>query len=108
MIGKKIAEIRKSQKLSQSALGKLVGTSGDVIGRYERGVITPSIEAVIKIAQELGVSIDYLVGKTSTLLDEKTLERFEKIGSMPSEEKNTILRVVDALIRDYSTRQAYQ
>ena len=108
MIGKKIAEVRKSKKLSQSALGKLVGTSGDVIGRYEREVISPSIEAVVKIAEGLGVSIDYLVGKTSTLLDDKTLERFERIGAMPNEEKKTILKVIDALIRDYSTRQAYQ
>jgi hypothetical protein len=26
--------LRKKKKLSQSALGKMIGTSGDVIGRY--------------------------------------------------------------------------
>lgn len=35
-----------------------------VIGRYERGDITPSIEAVAKIADTLEVSFDYLIGTT--------------------------------------------
>jgi len=57
--------IRKKKKLSQAALGKAIGTSGDVIGRYERGDIKPSIEVVSKIANALEVSVDYLIGKTS-------------------------------------------
>jgi len=43
-LGKKIADLRKSKNLSRDALGKMVGTSGAVIGRYEREDITPSVE----------------------------------------------------------------
>jgi len=31
-----VAALRKKIKLSQNDLGKKVGTSGDIIGRYER------------------------------------------------------------------------
>jgi len=35
-LGQKIADLRKKEKISQNELGKRVGTSGDIIGRYER------------------------------------------------------------------------
>ena len=48
-IGQKITELRKERSFSRDALGKLVGTSGPVIGRYEREEITPSVEIAKKI-----------------------------------------------------------
>ena len=107
ILGQKIAETRKRQGLSQAKLGKLIGTSGDVIGRYERGEIKPSIEVVIKIAKQLKVSLDYLVGNTSLEIDHQALNRLEDISSLPKEEKNTLLKVIDALIRDFKTSKAY-
>lgn len=68
-LGQNITVIRKKLKLSQSDLGKAVGTSGDIIGRYERDEVKPSIEVAIKIADALQVSLDYLVGKTSLEVD---------------------------------------
>lgn len=37
VLRQRITKIRKKKGLSQAALGKMIGTSGDVIGRYERG-----------------------------------------------------------------------
>jgi len=69
--------IRKKNGLSQAALGKLNGTSGDVVGRYERGDIKPSVEVAINIATALEVSLDYLVGKSNIVLDNKAIKRME-------------------------------
>ena len=107
-VGEHIMVIRKQKGLSQGELGKQVGTSGDIIGRYERGVITPSIDVIIKIADTLEVSIDYLVGKTSLELDKNTLVRLEDIGRLPDNEKTHVLKVLDALLRDYKTQRAYK
>jgi len=71
-IGEHIILLRKRKKLSQAALGKTVGTSGVIIGLYERDIITISIEVIMKIADSLNVSIDFLVGKTSLELDTQT------------------------------------
>lgn len=99
--------IRKQKKLSQSALGKLIGTSGDVIGRYERGDISPSVDVVIKIADALEVSVDYLIGKTSLALDKEALKRLEDISKLKDENKNFIYNLIDMALRDMKTKSAY-
>ena len=84
-----------------------VGTSGDVVGRYERGDISPSIEVVSKIADALEVSVDYLIGKTRMELDKDTMRRIEDISALPQENKNFVLNLIDMALRDFKTKKAY-
>lgn len=105
--GDNVMVLRKKKKLSQAALGKLIGTSGDVIGRYERGDITPSIEVVSKIADALETSVDYLIGKTNLLLDKDAVDRLVKISELNSENKSFILNMIDMALRDFKTKKAY-
>jgi transcriptional regulator with XRE-family HTH domain len=99
--------LRKKKELSQAELGKMIGTSGDVIGRYERGDISPSIEAVAKIADALEVSVDYLIGKTKMELDKSAMRRFEDISTLSDENKNFVLNMIDMALRDFKTKKAY-
>ncbi|MFY0602214.1 MAG: helix-turn-helix transcriptional regulator [Cyclobacteriaceae bacterium] len=98
---------RKKKGFSQAALGKIIGTSGDVIGRYERGDIKPSIDVVVKIADALEISIDYLMGKTSLVLDKDTIKRLESISQLPQQNKDFILDMLDMALRDAKTKQSY-
>jgi transcriptional regulator with XRE-family HTH domain len=91
----------------QAELGKMIGTSGDVIGRYERGDILPSIEAAAKIADALEVSVGYLIGKTKMELDKDTIRRFEDISALSQENKNFVLNLIDMALRDFKTKKAY-
>jgi len=61
---------------------------------------------VIKIADVLEVSVDYLVGKTFQEVDSATLKRIEEVAALPQEDKKQIWLVV-ALIREFRTRQTY-
>ncbi len=106
-LGEHILILRKKHNLSQAALGKLVDTSGDIIGRYERDIMTPSIEVIMKIADALHVSIDFLVGKTTLELDTNVLKRVEEVSKLNGEEKEKIFMVIDALIRDFKAKKAY-
>jgi transcriptional regulator with XRE-family HTH domain len=106
-LGQHITALRKAKKLSQSELGKQAGTSGDLIGRYERDEVKPSIEVIMRIADALNVSIDYLVGKTDLEIDQDTLKRLRDVSNLPAEAKKQIFMVVDALIRDFKAKQAY-
>ena len=99
--------LRKKKKLSQSALGKMIGTSGDVIGRYERGDIKPSIDVVSKIADALEVSVDYLIGKTNLLLDKDAVDRLIRISELNEDNKTFILNMIDMALRDFKTKKAY-
>ena len=106
-IGEHIMLLRKQKGLSQADLGKKIGTSGDIIGRYERNIMVPSIDVIIKIADVLEVSIDYLVGKTNLELDKTTLKRIEDISTLSDENKEFVFRVIDMTLRDLKAKQTY-
>ena len=61
----------------------------------------------MKISDTLGVSIDYLVGKTNLELDKSTLKRLEDISSLSDENKSFLFRMIDMALRDLKTGQAY-
>lgn len=107
ILGDNVMLLRKKKGLSQADLGKIIGTSGDVIGRYERGDITPSVEVVSKIADALEVSVDYLLGKTKMELDKQTLKRLEDIAKLPDENKNFVLNLIDMALRDFKVKKAH-
>lgn len=105
--GERITLIRKQLKWSQEDLAKKVGTSAPIIGRYERDEIKPSIEVAAKMAELLNVSLDYLVGKTDVLLDNKIMNRITEIQRLSPDEQKTVFSLLDAFLRDTKTRKAY-
>ena len=106
-LGEHIVLIRKRKKLSQSALGKIAGTSGDLIGRYERDEVKPSIDVIIRLSEALNVSIDYLVGKTDFEIDVPMSQRMAAISKLSDEDKNYVFNLIDILLRDFSAKQTY-
>lgn len=91
---------RKQKKIRQADLGKMVGTSGDIIGKYERGENIPSIEVASKIADALGVTLDYLVKDGEyEQVDKETLKRLKEIQKMTPENKNHVFALLDAFIK---------
>ena len=110
--GPRLLALRKQKGWSQPQLGEKAGTSGAIVGRYERGEITPSIEVARKLANAFGVTLDYLVdsrdGLPDILRDRRMLERWQAIDSLEAEERERILSVVDSLVRDAQARQAYR
>ena len=106
-LGQQITTLRKKKGISQADLGKRVETSGDIIGRYERDEVKPSIEVVIRMADVLEVSLDFLVGKTDLELDSSILNRIREVTALPDEDRKQVFMVVDALIRDFKAKKAY-
>ncbi|MBD99085.1 MAG: transcriptional regulator [Verrucomicrobia bacterium] len=97
----RMTQVRKDKNLSREQLGKLIGTSGAIIGRYERGDMKPSIEIAAKIAEALEVSLDYLVGSAAVVVkDKKMLYRLELLEKISEDDKNTILKVVDSYLKE--------
>ncbi len=62
--GERLRQIRKEQNLSQEALAQLLGTSKQMLSRYELNQRSPRIEQVHKYAEKLHVPVDYLLGDT--------------------------------------------
>lgn len=109
--GNRLLNLRKERGWSQPELGKRIGTSGAIIGRYERGEITPSVEVAKKLADTFGVTLDFLVGDEDVpniLHDQTMLARWQAIDTLEPSERDRILSVVDSLVRDAKARQAYR
>jgi transcriptional regulator with XRE-family HTH domain len=61
--GKKIKELRESQKLSQEQLGVKAYTTGVTINRIENGHQEPSLSTLKCIADALGCKVSDLQGE---------------------------------------------
>jgi len=108
--GKRVLELRKARGWKQAELGNQLGTSGVVVGRYERGEMMPSIEVAQKMAQVFGVTVDSLVGEHQApklLTHADMIERLSTLDRLPEEDRDRILYVVDSLIREAKTRRAF-
>jgi transcriptional regulator with XRE-family HTH domain len=111
VFGNRLLTLRKQQGWSQPDLGKKIGTSGAIIGRYERGEITPSIGVARKLADAFGVTLDFLVGDKDVpniLQDQSMLVRWHDIDELEQVERERILSVLDSLVRDAKARQTYR
>lgn len=113
-LGKRIIELRKAKNMSQSDLADKIGLSYTQIGRYETKGVQPPAEILKKIADILDSSMDFLVNGTTdekakaSLKDAELIRYFKEIEAMPSAEKNTLLKLIGAYVRDYKARLAYK
>lgn len=105
--GLRLATLRKEKKIAQGELAKTVGIHANVLGRYEREEAKPSIDMAAKLADALGVSLDYLIGKTDMEMDMELRDKILTIQRLPNEERQHVIFAIDAMIRDAKARQAY-
>ncbi|MBE9599472.1 helix-turn-helix domain-containing protein [Pedobacter sp. MC2016-24] len=107
-IGDKIAALRKAKKISQAELAREAGVSREIIGRYERNEVSPSVDVAKKIADALEVSLDYLAGDSDKAsFDKQTLKLIDEIEELEPSIKDKLLFLANAIIRDAKTGKAY-
>lgn len=100
----RLREMRRRKNLSQTELGKRIGLHYIQIGRYEKGTAQPTSEVLVKLAQELEVSIDYLMtGKIISemdgeLQDQHLIHQFKQIEQLDQEDKKVVKTLLDAFL----------
>lgn len=112
-IGEKITALRKAKKLSQTDLAKEANVSREIIGRYERNEVSPSVDVELakqidtyhsiigkyerdevkptvdvikKFAEILDTTVSYLMGETenqNVFKDPAMFKRMAEIESLP-------------------------
>ena len=80
----RLKELRKQAHLTQVELAKRLGIGQSSYADWERGKKKPTQENLVKIAQVLNVSIDYLVGNSDEHLKEDELDNVELLFRMNS------------------------
>ena len=106
--GERILSLRKKLKWSQSDLAKRIGTSAPIVGRYERNEIKPSIEVAKKLADELAVTIDYLIGGSDNMiLDKALLQKMKDIENLNDKDRKQVFYLIDMALSYHKTKQAF-
>ena len=78
----RLKTLRKQVKLTQGHIAEKLNISQQAYASWERGVKKPTQENLVKIAQVLNVSVDYLVGNSEEKSDE--LDNIELLFRMNS------------------------
>lgn len=96
--GSLVAELRKQKGISQTDLASQLGIHKNVLGRYERNEVFPSIDIARKVADILEVSLDFLTGKEEVQIDKVTSKRILEVSKFEEQDKDHIFSVIDAFI----------
>ena len=78
----RLKKLRKQAQLTQVDVAEKLGISQPAYASWERGVKKPTQENLVKIAQVLNVSVDYLVGNSDYTEDK--LDNIELLFRMNS------------------------
>jgi transcriptional regulator with XRE-family HTH domain len=96
--GNLVSELRKQKGISQTDLATKLAIHKNVLGRYERNEVFPSIDIARKIADILDVSLDYLTGKEDVQIDKTASTRILEVSKFEEQDRNHIYSVIDAFI----------
>ena len=104
LLGKKIRQIRHAQGLSQEELALRASMNPAHLGHIERGLKSPTIDTISKIAAALNVDICELFDFESNV---STLSRNSRIAAAVSDlterQQNDILKVI-RLMKGFSDK----
>jgi transcriptional regulator with XRE-family HTH domain len=95
-VGQRTRMRRQALKLTQQELAKGIGLSPQHISAIEQDKRAPSLPSLAKLAEELGVTIDYLVtGKEGVITDTIPAIKADKTLNLE------IKRALIALVREW-------
>ncbi|WP_315794187.1 helix-turn-helix transcriptional regulator [Paenibacillus sp. BIC5C1] len=99
LLGKRIREERKRLNLTQEKLAERIDLSEAYIGQIERGERILSLDTLLKITDQFGVTVDYLINNSLDLNDDQFLNQLKKIMIDRSiKEKKMILDVLRVML----------
>lgn len=80
LLSNQIESLRRKKGWSQAELAKRLHISPSTVGMYEQGRREPSINMLIALSKEFGVTIDYLItGTVCTITDFRIRTQAEHI-----------------------------
>jgi len=95
-LGERIKQKRQALKITQQELAQRLGMTPQHISAIEQDKWAPSITLLPKLAEELGVSIDYLLtGKESIITD--TIPAIKADKSLKLKAKRLLIGLVEEL-----------
>jgi transcriptional regulator with XRE-family HTH domain len=106
----KLKMLRKNKDWSQGQIAMKIGVDPQRISKYERGVLYPTTEIALRLADLFEVSLDYLFRDDDSMtLGEVTnkdlIKKLKEINALPKEKQKTLIDLLDAFIKQHKFEQ---
>ncbi len=104
-IGERIRMLRETKKMTQVRLGLELGVAQETISGYEIGRIQPTNDILVKLANCLNTSADYLLCRTENIsssdyprkLTEQENRLLHYFNLLSSQNRERVIGYIDAL-----------
>ncbi|GIP55326.1 MULTISPECIES: helix-turn-helix domain-containing protein [Paenibacillus] len=94
-LGRRLRQERHKMNWTQEKLAEKVEVSDAYIGQIERGERSLSLETLVKLANQLGVTVDYLLHDSIEITDDRFMNQIRQIMlSRSPKEKQLALDVI--------------
>ena len=100
--GRNLERIRKDHKVSQTKLGEYLGLTQQMISSYEKGISSPNVDLLCKIADYFEVSIDSLVDHVVKTPDAQSPESrlLRYFGKLTEKDKEKSILIIQTFLED--------
>ncbi|AWM79325.1 transcriptional regulator [Gammaproteobacteria bacterium ESL0073] len=99
VIGKAIAKYRKQAALSQEQLAEALGIGYEAVSRMERGVVIPTLDRLIAIADIVNCPVTELLSQSSPRPTDEVVHLHQLLCSLSSENKQWLMEQIEAWVQ---------
>lgn len=100
--GARLKVLRKQKNWAQKELAAKVEIRFQQLNKYESGLNIPPAEMLVRLAETLDVTVDFLLTgnpvEDSPLASSRLFKRFKVLERLASDDQETIIKVIDAMI----------
>ena len=95
MMGEQLKKLRKEKGLTQKQVAEYLHVSKSSVGMWEHGDRDPDTSVLSELADFFGVTVDYLLGRESTIstqqaLIKETIEQIENLNQLKERLKDML------------------
>lgn len=98
MFSRRLQELRRKKRMSQTELAKQLQVSRSSVSMYECGGRMPSYEVLEAIADLFNVSIAYLLGKEKESIDYSDDKLYKINEQLPDDKKELLLVIAQEIL----------
>jgi len=110
--GTRLKELRKQKRWSQKELAAKVEIRFQQLNKYESGLNLPPAEMLIKLADALATTIDYLLTgnpvEDNPLANNRLFKRFRAVERFDDDDQEAIIKLIDAMIAKQQMQSVLQ
>ena len=109
MVGDRIKDLRIDRNMTQQDLADTLSVAKSTIGMWENGKREPDLETILKIADFFNCSVDYLIGRDTSRINDDVLDKANELDLDALSFYGNIFEAQkeDELIKKYRTLDEY-